>query len=210
VVGGPNKIEHFTYRPGNDGYAEEKLYRGLHPMIGKRLHLWRLNNFNIERLPSVDDVYLLRGVAHDNPKDERLFACAEVRDVTPVRDESGRVVQLPYLERMLSEAIAAIRTFQSRRAPHERLYWNRILLYVWPPLDLKPDELHDIVQKLIPETEGAGLEQVVVRARIPNPETGELRDMVVRLSSPGGSGLLITFRPAARLEALRPLSDYEQ
>src|SRR5581483_10214952 len=27
---------------------------------------------------------------------------------------------------------------------------------------------------------------------------------------PGGSGLLITFRPAARFEALRPLSDYEQ
>ena len=33
-------------------YEEEKLYRGLHPMMGKRLHLWRLSNFNIERLPS--------------------------------------------------------------------------------------------------------------------------------------------------------------
>ena len=205
-----NELQHFTYRPGDGDYQEEKLYRGLHPMIGKRLHLWRLNNFKIERLPSIEDVYLIRGVARDNPKDERLFACAEVRDVTPVRDASGRVVQLPYLERMLSEAIAAIRNFQSRRAPHERLYWNRILLYVWPPLDLKPEELHGIVQKLIPETEGAGLEQVVVRARIPNPGTGELRDMIVRLSSPGGSGLLITFRPATRLEALKPLSDYEQ
>jgi acetyl/propionyl-CoA carboxylase alpha subunit/acetyl-CoA carboxylase carboxyltransferase component len=214
AVGGPGKtlseLQHFTYRPTDGAYQEEKLYRGLHPMIGKRLHLWRLNNFNIERLPSIEDVYLIRGVARDNPKDERLFACAEVRDVTPVRDAAGRVVQLPYLERMLSEAIAAIRNFQSRRAPHERLYWNRILLYVWQPLDLKPDELHDIVQKLIPETEGAGLEQVVVRARIPNPETGELRDMIVRLSSPGGSGLLITYRPATRLEALKPLSDYEQ
>ena len=30
-----------------------------------------------------------------NPKDERLFAVAEVRDLTPVRDASGRVVQLP-------------------------------------------------------------------------------------------------------------------
>src|SRR5581483_6786810 len=201
AVGGPGKnvseMQHFTYRPREGSYEEEKLYRGLHPMIGKRLHLWRLNNFEIERLPSVDEVYLLRGVARDNPKDERLFACAEVRDVTPVRDSSGRIVQLPYLERMLSEAIAAIRTYQSRRSPHERLYWNRILLYVWPPLEMKPDELHDIVQKLVPEAEGAGLEQVVVRARIPNPETGELRDMVVRLSSPGGSGLLITFRPAA-------------
>ena len=28
-------------------------------------------------------------VARDNPKDERLFACAEVRDLTPVRDEAA-------------------------------------------------------------------------------------------------------------------------
>ena len=96
-------------------YEEEKLYRGLHPMMGKRLHLWRLSNFNIERLPSVEDVYLLHAVARDNPKDERLFACAEVRDVTPVRDEAGRIVQLPHLERMLTEALAGIRLFQSRR-----------------------------------------------------------------------------------------------
>ena len=43
-------------------------------MMGKRLHLWRLSNFKIERLPSVEDVYLFHGVARDNPKDERLFA----------------------------------------------------------------------------------------------------------------------------------------
>ena len=106
-------------------------------------------------------------VANENPKDERLFAVAEVRDLTPVRDETGRIVQLPHLERMFAEAVAGIRLFQSRRAPHERLYWNRILLYVWPPLDLKPDELNDIAHKLALSTDGLGLEQVVVRARIP-------------------------------------------
>ena len=216
AVGGPGGgqgmggMQHFTYRPCNATYEEEKLYRGLHPMMGKRLHLWRLNNFNIERLPSAEDVYFLRGVARDNPKDERLFVCAEVRDLTPVRDEAGRVVQLPHLERMFAEALAAIRLFQSRRKPHERLYWNRILLYVWPPLDLKPDELNEIVHKLVPTTEGLGLEQVVVCARIPNPQTGELREMVVRISSPGGSGLLITFRPAGILQPLKTLTEYEQ
>ena len=216
AVGSPGRgqgmggMQHFTYRPSNDTYEEEKLYRGLHPMMGKRLHLWRLNNFNIERLPSVEDVYLLHGVARDNPKDERLFVCAEVRDLTPVRDEAGRIVQLPHLERMLMEALASIRLFQSRRPLRERLYWNRILLYVWPPLNLKPDELHDIVHRLAPATEGLGLEQLVVRARIPSPETGELRDMVVRISSPGGSGLLITFRPANKLQPMRPLTEYEQ
>ena len=202
--------QHFTYRPSGNTYEEEKFYRGIHPMLGKRLHLWRLGNFKIDRLPSVEDVYLIHAVARDNPKDERLFACAEVRDVTPVRNEAGRIVQLPHLERMLMEAMASIRLFQSRRPTHQRLHWNRILLNVWPPLSLGRDELRDLVHKLAPATEGLGLEQVVVRARIPNPATGELRDMVVRISSPGGSGMLITFRPAGPLQPIKPLTEYDQ
>jgi len=207
---GPRNRQYFTYRPREDSYEEEQLYRGIHPMMGKRLHLWRLSHFNLERLPSVEDVYLLHAVARDNPKDERLFACAEVRDVTPVRDKNGRIVELPYLERMLMEALAGMRLFQSRRPPQQRLHWNRIFLYVWEPLNLAPDELRDIVCRLTPATEGLGLEQVAVRARIPNPATGELRDMMVRISNPGGSGALITFRPVGKLQAIKPLSEYDQ
>ena len=216
AVAGPNwsprasDMQCFTYQPTEQGYEEDPLYRGLHPMMGKRLHLWRLSNFKIDRLPSVEDVYLLHAVARDNPKDERLFAAAEVRDVTPVRDDAGRIVQLPHLERMLMEALAAIRLFQSRRRPQERLYWNRVFLYVWPPLNLKPEELRSIVRRLAPATEGLGLEQVVVRARISNPSTGEVRDLMVRISSPVGSGLLITFRPADKLLPLKSLSEYDQ
>ncbi|HXR16359.1 MAG TPA: carboxyl transferase domain-containing protein [Terriglobales bacterium] len=202
--------QHFTYRPSGNAYEEEKFYRGIHPMMGKRLHLWRLNNFKIDRLPSVEDVYLLHAVARDNPKDERLFACAEVRDLTPVRDEAGRIVQLPHLERMLTEALAGIRLFQSRRPAHQRLYWNRILLNVWPPLNVGRDELRDLVHRLTPATEGLGLEQVIVRARIPNPATGELREMVVRISTPGGKGVLVSFRPADKLLPIRPLPEYDQ
>jgi acetyl/propionyl-CoA carboxylase alpha subunit/acetyl-CoA carboxylase carboxyltransferase component len=207
-VGG---MQHFTFRPTPDKmYEEEKLYRGLHPMMGKRLHVWRLSNFKIERLPSVEDIYLLHAVARDNPKDERLFACAEVRDATPLRNEAGRIVQLPHLERMLTEAIAGIRLYQSHRPANQRLYWNRIFLYVWPPLSLDRDELRDIVRTLAPSTRGLGLEQVVVRARIPSPATGELRDMVVRISMPGDQGMLITFRPADQLQPIKPLAEYEQ
>ena len=207
---GMGGMQHFTYRSVENGYEEEKLYRGLHPMMGQRLHLWRFNNFKIERLPSVEDVYLFHAIARDNPKDQRLFAVAEVRDLTPVRDEAGRIVQLPHLERMLAETLAGIRIYQSRRSPQERLYWNRILLYVWPTLRIKPDEFNDIVHRLAPATDGLGLEQVVLRARIPNPETGELRDMVIRISRPAGTGLLITFRPAGKLQPLKTLTEYDQ
>ncbi len=179
-------------------------------MIGERLHLWRLKDFKLQRLPSVEDVYLLHAVASDNPKDERLFAVAEVRDLTPVRDQSGRIVELPCLERMFAEAVAAMRQEQMKRPQRQRLYWNRIFLYVWPTLNLKPDEVKEIVHRLALTTGGLGLEQVVVRVRIPNPRTGELRDTIMRISAPGDAGLLITFRPASRLEPLKPLTDYDQ
>jgi acetyl/propionyl-CoA carboxylase alpha subunit/acetyl-CoA carboxylase carboxyltransferase component len=212
AVAGPGQpSQSFTYRPCDQGYVEEKLYRGLHPMLAKRLHFWRLANFNIERLPSAEDIYLLRGVAKNNPKDERLFAFAEVRDLTPVCDESGRVVELPHLERMFTEALAGIRLQQSLRTTRDRLHWNRILLNVWPPLSLQPDELNHLVQKLAPAADGLGLEQVIVRARIPSPKTGELRDMVVRISNPAGAGTLITFRPAtANLRPIKTLTEYNQ
>src|SRR2546421_374653 len=113
------RAQPFTYRPAESshdklgGYQEDRLYRGLHPMMGERLHIWRLANFQIERLPSVEDVYLFHGTAHDNPSDERLFALAEVRDMTPVWDEAGRIVQIPHLERMLMETLDGIRLYQS-------------------------------------------------------------------------------------------------
>jgi len=207
---GAGGMQHFTYYPGASGYEEDTLFRGIHPMMAKRLHLSRLDNFKIERLPSVEDVYVLHAVGRDNPKDERFFAVAEVRDVTPVRDETGRVVQLPHLEQMLMEALAGIRLAQSRRPANQRLHWNRILLYIWPPLGLEREEFRDLVCRLAPATEGLGLEQVVVRVRIPSPVTGELREMVVRISSPAGSGLLITFRPADALSPIEPLTEYDQ
>ena len=83
-------MQHFTYECGDNGYAEVELFRGIHPMMSERLHLWRLQNFNLVRQPSPDEIYLLHAVAKDNPKDERLFAMAEVRDLSPVRDANGR------------------------------------------------------------------------------------------------------------------------
>jgi len=207
---GMGAMQHFTYEPFADGYKEVELFRGVHPMMGERLHLWRLTNFKIKRLPSAEGVYLLHAVANDNLKDERLFAVAEVRDLTPVRDKWRRIVQLPHLERMFMEAIAALRQFQMKRTPRERLYWNRIFLYVWPTLSLKAEEVNDIVHRLAPLADGLGLEQVVVRIRIPNPRTGELRDMVMRISAPGDAGMLITFRPASKLQPMKPLTAYDQ
>ncbi|HEX8927088.1 MAG TPA: biotin/lipoyl-containing protein, partial [Terriglobales bacterium] len=105
---GHDAMEYLTYEPTESGYEEVQLFRGVHPATGDRLHLWRLENFDIKRLPSIEDIFVLNAVAKTNRKDERLFAVAEVRDLTPVRDTSGRVTALPNLERMFTEAVAAI------------------------------------------------------------------------------------------------------
>ncbi len=200
---------YFTFRLSPEGYREEKMYRGLHPMMSVRLQLWRLRNFVIDRLPSAEDVYLFHCIARENPKDERLVAIAEVRDLTPLRDASGRVVQLPHLERMHAEALAAIRKVQLRRAPEERLYWNRVLLYVRPPVRFQPGELQVVARRLARQTEGIGLEKVVLRADLADPETGELRDTIVTVSNPGGRGIVLRFSSPSE-QPVRPLTEYAQ
>ena len=230
---GMSGVEHLTFR-GTDaqssggwtraelraaGFVEERLYGSLHPMMGRRLLIWRLAHFEIERLqPTEEDVYVFRGVAKNNPKDERIFALAEVRDLTPVRDGAGRVVELPHLERMYLAALSGIRRFQSQRAPHERLHWNRVLLYLWPTLELKPDEIHDLANRLAPEARGLGIEKVVVRARVAPAagasQAGEEapegpRETELHIWHRSGQGSVVRFREPAD-QPIKPLTPYAQ
>jgi acetyl-CoA carboxylase carboxyltransferase component/biotin carboxyl carrier protein len=211
VLGGSAGLQYFTFRPAEDGsgYREDVLRRGIHPMIAQRLQLWRLRNFRLGRLPAPEGIWLFHGVAHENPRDERLFALAEVRDVTPVRDQAGHVVQIPQFEHVLMEALAGIRRFQSRRPASERPQWNRVVLFVWPPVDLRPEELTRLVHRLAPFTEGLGLEKVVLRGRIPRRDGTGWVDRVLEISNPEDSGLVMRFRFPSR-EPLKPLREYAQ
>jgi len=215
AVSGPGRgpgmagVEHLTFRRVEDRFEEEETLRGLHPMMARRLHLWRLAHFRIERLPSVEDVYLFRAVARDNPRDERLVAMAEVRDLTPIRDEQGRVVSLPHLERMLSEALAGIRLYRSHLPEERRPEWNRVLLYVWPVVEFSIDEIQDIVHRLAPATEGLGMHKVDVLARLPDPAGGPPLERVLSMSNPAGRGVVLRIdAPLAR--PISPLGEYEQ
>ncbi|MDX9734026.1 MAG: biotin carboxylase N-terminal domain-containing protein [Thermoanaerobaculia bacterium] len=207
---GMGGMQHFTLRPGDGGFVEEKLYRAMHPMIGKRLDLWRLEGFDIERLPSAEDVYLFKGVARENPKDERLFALVEVRDLTPAFDAQGRFVGLPQMERMLLEAFEAIRHVQAHRRPEDRLQWNRVFVYVWPPFTYGATVVRAFAKHLAPAAEGLGMEKVAIQARIPDPAIpGGLKEVVFSVSQPGRTGITVSVTPPSR-KPLRTLSEYEQ
>ncbi len=177
-------------------------------MMAKRLELWRLDNFNIKRLPTLQDIYLFHGVAKDNPRDERLFALAEVRDLTPIRNEAGKVVRIPEFERVYRETLGPMRRFQLHRPPHRRLWWNRVLLYVWPVLELDEDEIAGLVDRLAPDTEGLGLQRVSVRVRVRTP-TGKIKARMLEISNPSGREVQYRFRKLSH-RPIHPLRPYDQ
>ncbi len=88
--GGDRPVSYFSFRPGPDGVVEDDLVRGVHPMVGRRLNLWRLRNFRITRLDAPEDVLLYHCVAEDNEADQRLVALAQIRQFAIVRDAGRR------------------------------------------------------------------------------------------------------------------------
>ena len=202
-------IHYFTFEAGDEGYVEHEVHRGIHPMLAERLELWRLRNFKTRQLRARDDIYLFHAVARDNPKDERLFAFVEVRDLTAVRDEAGQIVQLPHLERVYSEALAGIRDFQARRSARQRLHWNRVVLYVWPEAGLSLRDVARVSKRLAPLAKGLGLEKAVVRIRLPEPEPRTTRDAVIHISNRVGTGMHLRIDELSE-QPVRPLSAYAQ
>jgi hypothetical protein len=186
-----HRTHHFTFREQGDAFVEEPLYRNLHPMIAKRMELWRLSNFTLRRLRSVEDVYLFRGVARDNPDDVRLFALAEVRDLTPVLDPDGRVVALPLLERMGLQALAAMRAAIAELPPRQRPRSNRVVLYVRPPFALPKQDWRDVVRPYQGLAAAAGLQKIQLRVRI--PQGNNLEEAV--LGRPGSRRRIPTRSP---------------
>ncbi len=205
-IRGVSAADAITLRRSIDGgWVVDRDLQFVHPEMGERLNLWRMSEFHLERIPSAADVYLFRGRGRSNPKDERLFALAEVRSLSIVRDDRGRVVSLPELEHMLAECLEALRRFQSHRPPRERLLWNRVRLNVWPVIDLGPEEAGALIDRYARETEGLGIEIVIIRGRM-RAGGGEVRDRELRLFAPAGRGVLVELdEPATR--PLQPLDE---
>ncbi len=205
---GMSAIDLFTFRPGPGGLAEDEVLRGLHPMMGDRLQLWRLREFDLERLASPEDIYMFHGVARANAEDERLFALAEVRDLTAVYDEHGHAVSLPEFERVLVSVLEAIRGLQARRPLHRRLMWNRVLLHAWPVIELHPDEVRTLIERVAPRTAGLGIELVAIQGRL-REDDGTVRDRVLRFYAPTGHDVAVEVTDPPG-EPLQPLDEGTQ
>ena len=190
--GGDERSAWFTFRPGPDRRpVEDTTLRGLHPMVADRLGLWRLRDFALTRLPSPIDVHLFRAVGRNVPDDARLVALSDVRDLTVLRDDAGRIRALPQLEHVLDACLDALRAARAADRADARLEWNRVLLYVWPVVDVPLADMADVVRLLAPRTDALGLEQVLVQFRMVDPAGGEPSEQLLRLSRPPGAGLTV-------------------
>jgi acetyl/propionyl-CoA carboxylase alpha subunit/acetyl-CoA carboxylase carboxyltransferase component len=201
----------FSSAAGSDagGWVENTLYRDLHPMLAKRLEIWRLSNFELERRPAPEHVHLFLGVARSNPADRRLFALAEIRDLDAVIDAASGDVSYPRLERTGLLAMAAMRTELLRYTARDRPVANRLVLDVGAPWTLPPSQVEALARRFAPLATRAGLEKLVIKVRIPDSAAaGGLRDAVLKFEDVGRSTLVSEGR--AGVEPVRPLGPYQQ
>ena len=103
---GSRQVEYFTFRhlaTGTREFVEDALVRGVHPLEGRRLHLWRLRNFHVTRVadlapvgagPATEGVLLYHCVAKGNPDDQRLVALAQVHRFEVARDCTGQITAI--------------------------------------------------------------------------------------------------------------------
>ena len=214
--GGPerDRTQHVTFRSTADGagFAEDPIHRNLHPMLGKRLDLWRLSNFELTRLPSPEDVYVFDGIAKDNPRDHRLFALVEVRDLTPVRDPTTGRVTYPRLGRSGLAALAAMRSAMARYPSRERPAANRLVVSVRPTWHIPREEWRDLAMTYEGLARGASLEKVVLHVTIPETDRHGrpvFEDRIVVLEGLGAGGPTIRMRHPGP-NPVRTLTPYAQ
>ncbi len=207
--GGGRRVSYFTFRPGPDGVVEDDLVRGVHPMVGRRLNLWRLRDFKITRLDAPEDVLLYHCIAPDNPADQRLVALAQIREMAVVRDAGGHVTSLPHAERAVASCLEGIRRARAARgAAGLKLDMNHVFLHIWPAIDAPLDELTALQATMAPLTRGAGVEEVLVQGRI-SARDGRVHSAAVRFSYQPGAGV-VTAVTGPPTERLHPLDDYAQ
>ncbi|WP_088290607.1 carboxyl transferase domain-containing protein [Kineosporia sp. A_224] len=213
VAGGADgkQVQRFTFRPSPDAtlpVLEDTLVRGLHPMVGRRLDLWRLRDFDLTRLPSADDVLLYKAVAPDNPSDVRLIVLAQVRELSIIRDADGKVASLPQAERAVAGCMDAIRRARATLPGGTRLDMNHVWLYIWPVMDAPVQELTALKRVVAPLTSGAGVDEIVVQGRVTGPG-GAVMAVSARFFYQPGSGVVATVSGPPE-DRLKPLDDYAQ
>ena len=206
VVAPDRTVNYFTFRWSEGDLVEDSRVRGVHPMVGRRLNLWRLREFEVTRVDAPEDVLLFDCVARSNPSDRRLVAVAQVRQLAVVRDETGKVLGLPHAERAVENCLEAIRRARTTLSNGNNLDTNHVWVQVWPVVEADLDQLTALQGKITPLSEGAGIEEVLAQGRIAAPD-GTLIPLAIRFAAKPGAGVVAEVIEPPSLP-LKPVDEY--
>ncbi|HEY6788835.1 MAG TPA: carboxyl transferase domain-containing protein [Trebonia sp.] len=219
---GSQQLEYFTFRrrvaTGAGEFTEDALVRGVHPLEGRRLHLWRLQNFHVTRVadrvpagsgPVTEGVLLYHCVAKDNSDDQRLVALAQVHRFEVARDRDDRITEIEGAQSALAACVDAIgRARQDLDPAGQWLDMNHVWLDIRPVAEIGPEELAAWQRAIAPWPPQAGIEEVLVQGRLAD-SGGTVRSVLTRLCyEPGGSVAVSVEEPPTR--PLAPLTGYQQ
>lgn len=184
------RLRHRSWVTSGHGLTHERWLDDVHPERARRMELWRLDGFEIERLEteealsSIDPndapgdpggpILAFRIQAKVNPRDERIIVYAELDRAPRLTDEpvtrqpsrNGDLKALRELDFIFSESLRIIREAQARRKSSERYFLNRLILHIAQPVEVRPQGLLAVARRLEGATRGHGLQKVVVRAKV--------------------------------------------
>ncbi|SDB80718.1 Acetyl/propionyl-CoA carboxylase, alpha subunit [Raineyella antarctica] len=207
---GDRPVDYYTFQHSPEDrevLVEDRLVRGMHPLVGRRLNLWRLREFDVTRIDVPGDVLLYECVARSNPSDRRLVAAAQVRQLAVVRDEEGRIVGLPHAERAVENCLEVIRRARTARGKAgSQLAMNHVWVTVWPALRGDLEQVAALRDKITPLSDGNGIEEVLAQGRVVD-QRGDLHPVAIRFRArPHGGTAADLIDPPT--EPLAPLDDY--
>lgn len=199
---------HSTWHASPEGLREDPLLRDIHPETARRIELWRLSEFDVERLDAPEQVVAYRGRARTNPDDERIFVFAEVRDLPLGAAQKERREAVWDFEQAWYEGLRVIRGAQSLRDSRNRLHMNRITFAIRPVMRLDVRDVARLSRNLEAPARGLGLEKVVISARVPDRDGHGVRTTVFTISKPGRHRMQVQEQPPGA-QPIRAMTPYE-
>ncbi len=174
------------------------------PLQYRELRLYRLANFQLEYLAGGEEYHLVRGVAKENPRDERIFAFVEVSTTRPEFTPDGRIGRMVAFEHVFMEAIYAFRREQIKRK--HRLFWNRLIIHIRPVLDISVQVIQEYAERMAARTLGLGMERLTLYCRFVN-EDRQIQEKELLFDNIVGTNFTIRVRKPSK-RPMEPMDSY--
>ena len=207
--GGGRPVTYFTFRPGPAGVVEDDLVRGVHPMVGRRLNLWRLRDFasaGWRRPRTCCSTTAWHRTTSPTNDSSRWLRCASWRSCATT---TGTSSSLPQAERAIAHCLEAIRRARTARgAAGAQLDMNHVFVHIWPVVDAPLEELAGLQRALAPLTVGRRYRG----GRRAGPHRGARRFVCTPRQSGSATAGRESSPPVTGppTERLAPLDDYAQ